>query len=127
MAIYNSGNITREAGKEIKAHRLVKLVDGKVEHAGAEDAPYGVVNEAAAPKGSPVVDYNFKPAFVRVDTDASISEVETDGSDIKDGADVYAAADGKVSSAGTVKVGKAHFDAKGNFVRVHLLGIADNS
>lgn len=124
---YYSGNITREVGAPVEQHRLVKLVEGKVEHNGADTKPYGVCGEQGAPKGSEVINFNFKPAYVRVNVDSAITKVETDGKPIADGADVFAAADGKVSASGSVKVGKAHYASTGNFVKVHLFGLTEEA
>lgn len=120
---YASANITREAGKKIEKHRLVKTAEGKIEHSGAADFPFGAVTEAAAPKGAER-DENFVgyglPHVVRVHAGQAVVKLETADSEFKEGDAVFAAADGKVAKSGTVKVGLADRPEDGKLLRVHL-------
>lgn len=120
---YNSANLTREAGAKIEKHRLVKSVDGKVEHADAAGFPFGAVTEAAAPKDAGRDD-NFigigLPYVVRVHTGQAVVKLETADSGFVEGDEVFAAADGKVAKTGTVKVGLADRAEDGDLLRVHL-------
>lgn len=116
-----TGNLTRKAGKPVAQFRLVKETDGKIEHAGKGDFPFGVVTEAAAPapdeKSNDLA--HGLPENVRVGTSQRVVKVATTG-EITAGADVFAAADGKVAATGSVKVGIADLATKGELTRVHL-------
>ena len=120
---YASANLTREAGKKIEKHRLVKTAEGKIEHAGAADFPFGAVTEAATPKDTER-DENFVgfglPHVVRVHAGQAVVKLETADTGFKEGDAVFAAADGKVAKSGTVKVGLADRPEDGTLVRVHL-------
>lgn len=119
---YASGNLTREAGAPVEKFRLVRLVDGKVQHATADAVPYGAVTEAAAPdavREANVLAHGL-PRVVRVHTGQVVVPIATDGTGFTDGATVYAAADGKVATTGTVGVGLADRPGSGGTVRVHL-------
>lgn len=119
---YASGNLTREAGAAVEKFRLVRLVDGKVQHATADAVPYGAVTEAAAPdavREANVLAHGL-PRVVRVHTGQVVVPIATDGTGFTDGATVYAAADGKVATTGTVGVGLADRAESGGTVRVHL-------
>lgn len=119
---YASGNLTREAGAVVEKFRLVRLVDGKVQHATADALPFGAVTEAAAPdteREDNVLAHGL-PRVVRVHTGQAVVPVDTDGTGFTDGAVVYAAADGKVATTGTVGVGIADRAESGGQVRVHL-------
>lgn len=126
---YNSANLTREAGKKIEKYRLVKSAEGKVEHAGAADFPFGAVTEAAAPKDTEREE-NFigigLPYVVRVHAGQAVVKLETEDSGFKEGDEVFAAADGKVAKSGTVKVGLADRPEDGKLLRVHLFHPAIN-
>ena len=119
---FSSGDLTREVSAPVEQFRLVKESQGKIAHAGASDFPYGVVTEAGAPKSDEpqsnaiLLGLSHK---VRVGTSQRVVKVETDGT-IDQGAAVYAAADGKVSASGTVKVGVADKATEGTLTRVHL-------
>lgn len=118
---FASGQLTREVAEPVKQFRLVVESGGKIKHAGASAFPFGVVTEAGAPKGGPednaiVLGLSHK---VRVGTSQCVVKIETDGT-IAQGATVYAAADGKVSASGSVKVGLADKATDGGLTRVHL-------
>lgn len=119
---FSSGDLTREVSAPVEQFRLVVEDGGKIKHAGAEAFPYGVVTEAGAPKqDEPAANVILLglPHKVRVGTSQRVVKIETDGT-IDQGADVFAAADGKVSSSGTVKVGIADKATEGTLTRVHL-------
>lgn len=120
---YNSANLTREAGKKIEKHRLVKTAEGKIEHAGASDFPFGAVTEAAVPKDAERDD-NFigfgLPHIVRVHAGQAVVKLETADTGFKEGDEVFAAGDGKVAKSGSVKVGLADRPEDGKLLRVHL-------
>lgn len=119
---YSSGNLTREAGATVEKFRLVRLVDGKVQHATADALPYGAVTESAAPEAEREANYlaHGLPRVVRVHTAQCVVPLATDGADFDDGDTVYAAANGKVAKTGTVAVGLADRAESGGLVRVHL-------
>lgn len=116
-----TGELTRKAGKPVEKFRLVKEVDGKVEHNDAATFPFGVVTEAAAPAGPRSAnDLSFGyPENVRVGTSQRVVKIETDG-EITAGHPVFAADEGKVSATGTVKIGLADKATGGSLTRVHL-------
>ena len=119
---YASGNLTREAGAAVEKFRLVRLVDGKVQHADAAAVPFGAVTEAAAPeavRAANVLAHGL-PSHVRVHTDKAVVPITTADTGFTDGAKVYAAADGTVAKTGTVGVGIADRAESGGTVRVHL-------
>lgn len=118
---FRTGDITREAGAPVEAFHLVKSVDGKVQPNDAGTFPFGVVTESAAPEGDRDTNYlgHGLPDNVRVQTSQRIVKIATDGDIAQDG-DVFAAADGKVSAAGSVKVGLADLPTSGGVTRVHL-------
>lgn len=124
---YNSGNLTREAGKPVEKYRLVKTVDGKIEHADAGDFPFGAVTEAAEPRDTERAE-NFigigLPYIVRVHTAQAVVKLATDDEGFKEGDLVYAAADGKVAKSGSVKVGRADRPEQGKTVLVDLFNPA---
>lgn len=118
---FSLGELTRKAGKPVEKFRLVKETEGKIEHAGAEDFPFGVVTEAAAPHTDPkdnVLAHGL-PEIVRVGTTQRVVNIATDDV-VTAGTVVYAAADGKVSDQGSIKVGIADRAVKNSLVRVHL-------
>ena len=115
-----TGQLTREVAEPIAKYRLVVEEDGKVSLAQSE-FPYGVVSEPAEPKGEREKNdlTHGLPPYVRVSTTQCVARIATDG-EITAGADVFAAADGKVSASGSVKVGVAHADTKGEVTEVNL-------
>ncbi|MBB1034643.1 hypothetical protein G6031_09605 [Dietzia sp. CQ4] len=119
---FSTGNLTREAGATVEKFRLVRLVDGKVQHATADALPYGAVTEAAAPEADREDNYlaHGLPRVVRVHAAQCVLPLATDGTDFADGDTVYAAADGKVAKTGTVGVGLVDRAESGGLVRVHL-------
>lgn len=119
---FSTGDLTREVSAPVEQFRLVSEKDGKVSHATASAFPIGVVTEAAAPKSAEPAANEILlglPHKVRVGMSQRVVKVETNGS-INQGATVYAAADGKVSSSGSVKVGLADKATEGGLTRVHL-------
>lgn len=114
------GQLTREVSEPIAKRRLVVEVDGKIKLAQSE-FPYGVVSEPAEPQGEREKNNlaHGAPAYVRVSTCQCVAKIDTDG-EIKQGAKVHAAADGKVSASGGPVVGIAHADTKGGATEVHL-------
>lgn len=122
---FRSGPITFAAKADVKKFRLVKVADGGVQHAADTGAIFGAVTEnASAPKdpaanslvlgASNNVAVHIGPATVPL-------EVNGTATDIKAGAPVYAAADGKVAATGTVVVGVAARDGHGTTVKTTLL------
>lgn len=118
---FSSGDLTREVSAPVEQFRLVVEDGGKVAHAGADDFPFGVVTEAAAPESAPQTNAILLglPHKVRVGTSQRVVKIASTDA-IAQGAPVYAAADGKVSGTGTVKVGIADKAASGGLTRVHL-------
>lgn len=118
---FSTGDLTREVSAPVEQFRLVVEASGKVAHAGAADFPFGVVTEAGAPESSPQTNAILLglPHKVRVGTSQRVVKIASDGT-IAQGAAVFAAADGKVSATGTVKVGIADKADQGGLTRVHL-------
>lgn len=119
---FSTGDLTREAGKKVDKFRLVKAVDGKIEHSDATTFPLGVVTEAAAPEARTENDLAYGlPRIVRVGESQRVVKIMSGASDkFAVDAPVFAAADGKVAPSGTVKVGIAHEASTGGLVTVHL-------
>lgn len=115
-----TGQLTREVDEPIAKYRLVVEEEGKVKLAQSA-FPYGVVSEPAEPKAEREKNdlAHGLPAYVRVSTTQCVAKIATDG-EIEAGADVFAAADGKVSASGSVKIGVAHADTKGEVTEVNL-------
>lgn len=118
---FSSGDLTREVSAPVEQFRLVVEAGGKVAHAAATNFPFGVVTEAAAPESAPEVNAILLglPHKVRVGTSQRVVKIASNGT-IAQGVAVYAAADGKVSATGTVKVGIADQANAGGLTRVHL-------
>lgn len=119
-AVFSTGNLTREVGKPVEPYSLVKIVDGKIEHAGASDKPFGSVSEGGAPKKAQPDNKLGYPSVVRVHTSQCVVKLRTDATDFKDGDTVYAAADGKVAKSGSVAVGIVDAPVLNGKVRVNL-------
>ncbi|ARU46733.1 hypothetical protein [Corynebacterium silvaticum] len=119
---FETGYLTREAGKAASKFRLVKSVEGKIEHAGANALPFGAVTEAAAPAPSDRDNdlTHGLPKHVRVHTGRVVVPIETAEKNLTVDTKVYAAADGKVAKSGTVGVGIAVSDVKNGLVKVSL-------
>lgn len=115
-----TGQLTREVAEPIAKHRLVVEADGKLALAQSV-FPYGVVSEPAEPQGEREKNNlaHGLPAYVRVSTTQCVAKIATDG-EIAAGVDVFAAADGKVSATGAVKVGIAHAATKAGVTEVNL-------
>lgn len=119
---FSTGDLTREVSVKVDKFRLVKTVDGKIQHSDAGTFPFGAVTEAAAPEARTENDVTHGlPRIVRVQTSQRVVKIMSGDADVfaVDGA-VYAAADGKVAPAGTVQVGIAAEASTGGLVRVHL-------
>jgi len=117
---FATGNLTREVGSVIEPFRLVKIADGKIVHNDGNSFPFGAVTEKGVPEGSlPANTIGPRPK-IRVHTSQCVVKLETDGTDFKDGAKVYAANDGKVATTGTIAVGLVDRPESGKLVRVHL-------
>lgn len=119
---FTTGNLTREAGAAVEKFRLVRLVDGKVQHATAAALPYGAVTESAAPEAEREANVlaHGLPRAVRVHAAQCVVPLATADTGFADGDTVYAAADGKVAKTGTVGVGLVDRAESGGLVRVHL-------
>ncbi|PRQ10626.1 hypothetical protein C1Y63_10555 [Corynebacterium sp. 13CS0277] len=120
---FTSGPETYPAAKPVVKNRLVTLTDKGVEHATADGDVYGAVLTDAAPKPEDkavntlvhtpwVAAVYSAPQTVRLACDAA------DG--VKRGAKIYAAADGKVATTGTVVVGVAAMNGADGLVPVKL-------
>lgn len=118
---FSTGDLTREVSAPVEQFRLVAESGGKIAHASATTFPLGVVTEAAAPKSDPQTNALLLglPHKVRVGTSQRVVKIASNGT-IAQGAAVFAAADGKVSASGTVKVGIADKADEGGLTRVHL-------
>lgn len=119
---FSTGDLTREAGVKVDKFRLVKAVDGKIEHSDAGTFPLGAVTESAAPEARDENDVTHGlPHIVRVQTSQRVVKIMSGDADaFALDAAVYAAADGHVAPTGTVQVGIAAEASTGGLVRVHL-------
>lgn len=101
--VFATGNLTREVGKKVEKYRLVKEVNGKIEHCDAATFPLGAVSEPGAPR-TPAADNDLTwplPDKIRVHTAQCVVLLETADASLAAGAKVYTAADGKVSATDT--------------------------
>lgn len=118
---FRSGPITFQAGATLDQFRLVKLDEnGKVVYAGAADKPHGVVTEqAAAAADRTTNDLSLGlPENIAVHLGGVVA-VATDG-EFTPGVAVYAAAEGKAATTGTIVVGWAAGPTSGGRVPVVL-------
>ena len=122
---FRSGPKTQNAASAVEKFRLVVLTNDGVAHASASGVVFGAVTENAAPASAREAN-NLAvsaPEHVAVHLGGIVPLAVADGaSGLTAGATVYAAADGKVSHEGTVKVGVIT-DNPGDApstVRVHL-------
>lgn len=123
---FRSGPISYKAEEDVTKFRLVQVGENGVKHADASGPVFGAVTEnAAAPKdeqptntlaiGAPgIVAVHIGPATVPL-------EVDGDAVAIKQGTPIYAAADGKVSTSGSLLVGVAARNGDGKTVRTTLV------
>ena len=97
---FRSGPISYKAEEDVTKFRLVQVGENGVKHADASGPVFGAVTEnAAAPK----------------------DEQPTNTLAIKQGTPIYAAADGKVSTSGSLLVGVAARNGDGKTVRTTLV------
>ena len=99
---FRSGPISFEIAADTEKFRLVTVDEnGKIKHAGASGGVFGVLTEAGRvelkERGAATIAVHYGPAAVKLETDG----------EIKAGAGVFAAADGKASATGSVQVGVA--------------------
>lgn len=123
---FRSGPITFKAEEDVTKFRLVTVSENGVKHAGASGPIFGAVTENASAEkdgqaentlvlGAPnVVAVHIGPATVPLEVDGTAA-------DIKQGAAVYAAAEGKVSASGSVLVGFAARTGDGKNVKTTLV------
>lgn len=118
---FSAGAITYNAGAALEKFTLVTLNgDGAVVPAAATGAVLGAVTEKADPKNAAL------PTAIAVHYGTAVVPLLVDGGDasaIKAGTAVYAAADGKVSASGTVRVGVAARNGAGDRVKVILTNL----
>lgn len=121
-ATFDGGAITFPAEAKVEPFRVVKLGAKGVKHADATGGFFGAVLTAAAPESPAVAGMVPIPSDVAVHYGPHTVQLEVDGTaaDIKPGAKVFAAADGKVSAAGTVVVGIAVRAGAGKLVKTLL-------
>ena len=119
---FSTGDLTREVSAKVEKFRLVKTVDGKIQHSDATTFPYGAVTESAAPEAREENDVSYGlPRIVRVHTSQRVVKILSGATDaFAVDAPVYAAADGQVAPTGTVQVGICAEASTGGLVRVHL-------
>lgn len=123
---FRSGPISYKAEADVNKFRLVQVGEAGVKHAEAAGPVFGAVTENAfAPKDEQptntlaldapnIVAVHIGPATVPL-------EVDGDAAEIKQGAPVYAAADGKVSASGSLLVGVAARTGAGKTVKTTLV------
>lgn len=122
---FRSGPITFPVKSDVKKFRLVQVANGGISHAGATGAIFGAVTENGAAPHDAQADTLVigAPNSVAVHIGPATVPLEVAGAavDIKAGAAVYAAADGKVAKTGSVIVGVAARDGSGTTVKTVLL------
>lgn len=109
-AVFKTGPITFDAAEDIKKFRLVSVAAKGAKHASATGPVFGAVVAGATPNSARTTEGNVlnigKPGNVAVHVSPAVVPVETEGT-FAPGAPVYAAADGKAATTGTVFVGTA--------------------
>lgn len=124
---FKTGPISFPAAEDVKRFRLVTLAADGVKHASAAGPVFGAVTATASKAtdqtttdpnvlniGSPhIVAAHFAPSTVPIETTG-------DATAIKKGTALFAAADGKVSTTGTVYAGIAVRDGRSGRVEVLL-------
>lgn len=110
-ATFRTGAISFPIAQDIEQFTLVAVDnEGKIAPAGATGAIFGVVTEPgsldARDAGNDVLAVSYGQNGAKIRTD----------DDIKAGAAVFAAADGKAAASGTVQVGVAARDTKNGVV-----------
>lgn len=122
---FRSGPITFRVKSNVKKFRLVAVDADGAAHASASGPVYGaVVSDAHVPSepqpnslyigNPPTVGVFIGPATVPL-------EVDDDADSITQGTPIYAAADGKVSTSGSVLVGMAARDGDSGRVKTTLI------
>lgn len=123
---FRSGPISYKAEEDLTKFRLVQVGENGVKHAAAAGPVFGAVTEnATAPKEEQpantlaldapgIVAVHIGPATVPL-------EVDGDAAEIKQGAPVYAAADGKASATGSLLIGVAARTGSGKTVKTTLV------
>lgn len=110
---FTQGPITAQVGEKIDQYRLVTLnEDSKVKHAGADGLILGAVTERrdpTDPRSTGTVAVHYGVAAVKL-------TLSDDKAEVKPGAKIFAAADGKVATTGTVAVGVAIQESRGGRV-----------
>ncbi|WP_284784624.1 hypothetical protein [Corynebacterium rhinophilum] len=123
---FRSGPISFKAEEDVTKFRLVQVGENGVKHAAAAGPVFGAVTENAS---APVEEQPSNtlalgaPGIVAVHIGPATVPLEVDGTaeDIKQGAPVYAAADGKVSATGSLLVGVAARPGAGKTVKTTLV------
>lgn len=109
-ATYRTGALSFPIAEDIPQFTLVSVTDGKISAAGADGAIFGAVTEPgsldARGEGNDILAVSYGQNGVKIRTD----------DDIKAGAAVFAAADGKAAASGSVQVGVAARDTKNGVV-----------
>lgn len=123
---FRSGPITFKAEEDVTKFRLVTVGENGVKHAGASGPIFGAVTENASAEKDEQAENTLvlgAPNVVAVHIGPATVPLEVDGTaaDIKQGAPVYAAADGKVSASGSVLVGFAARTGDGKNVKTTLV------
>ncbi|MGN0095048.1 MAG: hypothetical protein ACI38U_03190 [Corynebacterium sp.] len=122
---FRSGPITFRVKSNVKKFRLVTVDGDGASHAGVSGPVFGaVVSDAHVPSepqpnslyigNPPTVGVFIGPATVPI-------EVDGDAEDVTQGAPLYAAADGKVSTSGSLLVGMAARDGDSGRVKTTLI------
>lgn len=123
---FRSGPISYKAEADVTKFRLVQVGAAGVKHAEAAGPVFGAVTENAfaeketQPSNTLALD---APNIVAVHIGPATVPLEVDGdaTAIKQGAPVYAAADGKVSASGSLLVGVAARTGAGKTVKTTLV------
>lgn len=115
---FKTGPITFECAAAVSKFRVVQLGAAGVQHCTATTAPFGAVAVDGAAKGTTVADGDLTgglPTAVAVLSAGAALPLAVDAGSgaIALGANVFAAADGKVSATGTASVGVAIAAPKG--------------
>lgn len=122
---FRSGPITFDVEADVKKFRLVTVGEKGIKHAAATGQVFGAVTESGRADADGHVGMSLvKAPRLAVHIGPASVPLEVDGGDasaIKQGAAIYAAADGKVAATGTVLVGVATRDGAGERVITTLI------
>lgn len=117
---FRTGPIGYDAADVVKAFRLVTVTADGIAHATADGPVFGAIATDAAPAATEPITVAPSNAAVFYAPAVVPIEVDGDATAIAQGTNLFAAADGKVSTTGTVFVGVAARAGTGTTVKTLL-------